>query len=95
MITSSDGFDAKARRDAEVFCRIFYSLKRCMLTVFIYLSIFEITVPVSTYLQTASLNLFQAYHLVQNAVAGLKDRARKFENVHICALIYMPTRSII
>ena len=61
MIKSSDGFDAKARRDAEILLSHFLQFET-LLTIFMYFSIFEITVPVSTYLQTAGLNLFQANH---------------------------------
>ena len=49
MITSSDSFDAKARRDEEVLFSHFLQFET-LLTVFKYISIFEITVCMYVYM---------------------------------------------
>lgn len=59
-----------------------------VLTAFTYLSIFEITAPLSCYLQTSGLNMFTAYNMVEAALEELRIRALKFEDVHSRALLF-------
>jgi hypothetical protein len=81
IISSSDRFDPKARREASVLLSALLGFET-ILTAFTYLCIFEVSAPLSSYLQTSGLNLFSACKLVQKAVDDLKAGSRNFNSVH-------------
>lgn len=56
-----------------------------ILTAKIYLRIFEITSPLSKYLQTAGLDLLKAYYIVHKSCTELRKMVRDFDDVHKAA----------
>ena len=53
-----------------------------VLVAFVYIRIFDITTPVSDYLQTSGLDLLQAWRMVADATMRLKIISRDFECVY-------------
>jgi hypothetical protein len=91
MIHDSDKFDAKTKHEANVLLQSLLKFET-ILTAFTYLYIhfvFEATAPLSSYLQTSSLDMFTAWSLVDSATTKLKEQTRtlKFIKVIICFLM--------
>ena len=55
------------------------------LTAQIFLRIFELTTPLSKYLQTESMDILTAHRMVMATQEGLKNIARDFETVKAAA----------
>jgi hypothetical protein len=88
MIHDSDKFDAKKKHEANVLLQSLLKFET-ILTAFTDLYIhfvFEATAPLSSYLQTSSLDMFTAWSLVDSATTKLKEQTRTFHNVHSKAL---------
>jgi hypothetical protein len=52
-----------------------------VITAKIFLRIFELTTPLSKYLQTSGLDILKAYHMVSQTCSELKKIARDFDAI--------------
>lgn len=59
-----------------------------LLTAFLYMRIFEITTPLSKYLQTSGMDIQKAYVMVENTVNKLKSLRRDEAGLKVCRKFY-------
>lgn len=60
-----------------------FSKYELLVTAHLFMNIFEITTPLSKYLQTKGLDVLQEHKMVQTAINQLKEQAKDFSNIFV------------
>ena len=87
-ISDSTEFKSKVRSDAhnlkEYFCRF-----ETILSAFTFIRIFDITTPISDYLQTTGLDVLQAWRMINDAIKKIKEISRDFKSIYLAATAFI------
>ena len=83
-ISTSQTFELAVGEEAQALINAFLQFQT-ILSTFIFLRIFEETVPLSEYLQTKGLDMVEAWNTVQIASTDLKRKSREIGEIHTAA----------
>ena len=86
-IATSQTFELAFREEAQALINAFLQFQT-ILSAFIFLRIFEETLPLSEYLQAKGLDMVKAWNMVQIASTNLKRISREFGEIHTAAKSY-------
>ena len=83
-VSRSTDFKSSVRNDAENLSNNLCKFETILLS-FTFMRIFAITTPVSDYLQTAGLDVMQAWRMVSNAIEQINNISRDFKSIYMAA----------
>ena len=86
-IATSQTFELAFREEAQALINAFLQFQT-ILSAFIFLTIFEETLPLSEYLQAKGLDMVKAWNMVQIASTNLKRMSPEFGEIHTAAKSY-------